>query len=111
MSRRDWAALIAWAVLFAGLLVGAFVSSMGPGGVYFYAQPPQDRGGMILPELDTDQHEGCVVPELWPADAVPAGAVVVEQHGDPVRYSFARAWRVTHNAERADDVYVIGLCA
>lgn len=110
MSRRDRFALLAWLVLFTGFLVGAFLEAMGPGGVYFYAQPPQDRGGLTLPQLDERRHPGCVAPELFPADVVPSRVVAVDSGHDELVTSFARAWRLTHNANRADDLWVIGLC-
>lgn len=110
MSRRDRAALVAWLVLFVGVLVGAFLEAMGPGGVYFYAQPPQDRGGLTLPKLDRQAHPGCVPPARFPADTIPSRVIAVDSGRDELVVSFARAWRLTHNSERADDLWVIGLC-
>lgn len=102
------AALIAWTVLFAGVLVGAFLSAIGPGGVYMGVEPPQDRGGLTLPKLDRQAHPGCV--RQLPDGVIPSRMVVVDSSRTELVLPTARAWARNTNAERADDVWVIGVC-
>jgi hypothetical protein len=43
-----------------------------------------------------------------PDDVLPARLLVIDGGNDPSRMSFDEVWQRTHNAERADDVWVVG---
>ena len=56
---------------------------------------------------------GCTSVADWPKDQIPATAQVqpYERYDVPVRTtSFDEAWTANHDADKTNDLYVIGLC-
>ena len=60
---------------------------------------------------DLSAFPGCVPSAAWPAGK-PAGRLVVHGSGDEARHevAFDAAWRVNHDADRTNDVWVVGVC-
>ena len=60
---------------------------------------------------DLSAFPGCVPSTAWPAGR-PAGHLVVHRSGQETwhRVAFDAAWRVNHDADRTNDVWVVGVC-
>ena len=67
----------------------------------------QDRGYVWTPHLAA-RFPGCEA--HLPAGTVPGGFLVQRLDGSFERMAFDEAWRRTHDAQRADDVWVFGAC-
>lgn len=61
---------------------------------------------------DAAAYPGCTPSAVWPEGAPAPFVVVHRTAGDrPRKVAFDRAWRTNHNATRADDLWVVGVCA
>lgn len=57
---------------------------------------------------------GCTATDEWPKGQIPATAQVqpFDQYDRPVTtVSFDEAWTVNHDADKTNDLYVVGLCS
>lgn len=75
------------------------------------AQAQRDREAqpVNVPKWNaSDAATGCT---KNPTDAAPSNVLVVTQGNDREIISFDEAWNITHNDNKADDVWVIGFCS
>ncbi len=60
---------------------------------------------------DALAYPGCVALSAWPTgQAAPSVVVQSVREDGHRRLGFDRAWRLNHNANGADDVWVLGVC-
>lgn len=61
--------------------------------------------------LDQAKYPGCTAAEDWPPNTWGSSIIGYSPvEGRTVRIDFDRAWELTHNADEADDVTVLGIC-
>lgn len=78
---------------------------MSPSEAVTYARVLESKP-VNVPTFATHGQPGCA-----PVDGEPAATVlVVTQSGESVRMNFDTAWNRGHDSERANDVWVVGVC-
>lgn len=86
-----------------------------PTGGYAHTASPAELAGyhdwlatqpVNVPTWETHGQAGCTPVDGQAADTV----LVVTQGNDVQRMDFDRAWQLSHNSDRADDVWTIGVC-